>query len=384
MKFRYLIIFLLPIILLSQIQKVDISVKGQASVFTAASAISSLDDFPSTIRYIPEITLQTKINDRLRIGLDAAAQLYTYAMGSEVDESGIEPYRFTVRLDRPEDQLRFGLQKINFGPGQMLRLLQWFDELDPRDPLAVSPGVWATMYRRYFYSGSDLRLWAVYDHQDPMRNYYDFRRSLNILAGAEILPGMSDKPLDIGGRLEMPSGSGTMALSYHSLDPLDNSGGIRENRFALDGRWDPSIGIWFETIMAKTEMPGLSNQLRTGFMLGFDYTFSLGDGLYTSLELQTQYMGIDKNNLDLTGNAGVLTFSYPLGLNDGLSAYFIVFDRPGIENEIEFTPFVGWRHTQGNWMLFCAAYDYPETQFVNESNPSPNGKGMQLYLAYNH
>jgi hypothetical protein len=51
------------------------------------------------------------------------------------------------------------LQKINFGSASMLRPLMWFDQMDPRDPLQLTDGVWGLLGRYYFLNNANI--WLV-------------------------------------------------------------------------------------------------------------------------------------------------------------------------------------------------------------------------------
>ncbi|NQV16073.1 hypothetical protein HQ531_11495 [bacterium] len=148
---------------LAQPQSFSTDVKGQASLVHSSSIESSFTESPTTLRYIPQIRGDYEMNHKGRLGVDAALNLYNFSLGDSLVDMEGEFYRLTLRYDSPNSQIRFGLQKINFGPARMLRVLQWFDEVDQRDPLALSPGVWAAMGRYFFDNGVDLRIWTMAD-----------------------------------------------------------------------------------------------------------------------------------------------------------------------------------------------------------------------------
>ena len=60
-----------------------------------------------------------------------------------------------------------GLQKINFGSATMLRPLMWFDQVDPRDPLQLTDGVWGVLGRYYFLNNANIWLWGLYGNKNP-------------------------------------------------------------------------------------------------------------------------------------------------------------------------------------------------------------------------
>ncbi|MFO7659429.1 MAG: hypothetical protein R6V77_00785, partial [Candidatus Cloacimonadaceae bacterium] len=58
-------------------------------------------------------------------------------------------YRLWVKAGTPQLEARLGLQRLNFGSAQILRPLQWFDNLDPTDILERTEGVQALLVRKY-------------------------------------------------------------------------------------------------------------------------------------------------------------------------------------------------------------------------------------------
>ena len=54
---------------------------------------------------------------------------------------------------------RLGLQKIDFGSALLIRPLQWFNQIDPRDPLRLTNGVYGILFRQYFNDNSNIWLW---------------------------------------------------------------------------------------------------------------------------------------------------------------------------------------------------------------------------------
>ena len=58
-------------------------------------------------------------------------------------------YRCFARLSHQRSAVRVGLQQLNFGPGRILRALQWFDQLDSRDPTQFTLGVYGALLRQY-------------------------------------------------------------------------------------------------------------------------------------------------------------------------------------------------------------------------------------------
>src|SRR5690606_13236953 len=136
----------------------------------------------------------------------------------------LSPYRLWGRYSTNQFETRIGLHKINFGSAMMLRPLMWFDQVDPRDPLQLTNGVWAILSRYYFLNNTNIWFWAVHGSDKP-RTW-------------EISPSNADLP-ELGGRVQTPIKFGEAALSYHfrmadtrHLGTQDSE--VPENRLAFD------------------------------------------------------------------------------------------------------------------------------------------------------
>ncbi len=362
--------FFLPFILFSltllfaEDSRLNFQWKGQASVIHASSFAGSFDKSSTTMRYIPQLRLDYQSSASTRLGFDAAADIYNHSLGDSLVKMDGELYRFTLRYDTPHTQVRVGLQKINFGPARMLRVLQWFDQVDLRDPLALSPGVWAALGRNYFENGANIRLWTMTDAPDPLRDsfYLD-----------------DDWPWDIGGRFEYPIPAGTLGFTLHCLDVSDITV-VRETRAAFDFRLDAIVGIWSETMVSRSEIPSRDIDQLTS-MVGVDYTFGLGNGLYLASELLISYQSKLDGSMPWLVRSLALTGNYTLGLADGLTAYLYAIEtRYG---DIQYIPMLGWLHTSGNWLFYLALYDMPDLA-GGGSIALPTGTGIQVNVALNH
>lgn len=338
--------------------------RGQASLFHASALQGSFSESPTTLRYIPQFRVDYQIDQRKRWGFDGAIDLYNHSIGDSLTRMDVDFYRFTLRYDTPNTQIRVGLQKINFGPARMLRVLQWFDQLDPRDPLALSSGVWAIMGRHYFEGGGNLRIWTMADAPDVTRSYW---------------PAEDSWPWDVGARLEYPIPAGTFGLTVHRLD-VSNVSDVKENRFAGDVRVDAIVGLWSEMMFARIEDPTWVMDAFS-IMAGVDYTFGIGNGLYAALEMATTYQGGSGDEMPWQVRTLALTGNYTLGLSDGLTFYLYALDFPIRDSQI--IPMLGWQHTRGNWLVYVALYNMPELA-SGGGMALPAGNGVQLNIAFNH
>jgi len=356
---------LLPLLLtaLTVVNAQTLECQGQLSLVHART-IQAPHDSPTTLRYIPQLRTDYQLNTNQRLGLDVAVDLYTYYLDVDLADHDLKFYRMTFRYDTPAIQARLGLQKINFGPARMLRVLQWFDQLDPRDPLALSPGVWAALGRYYFQDGANLRLWTLIDAPDRYRDLFHSN---------------ADRPVDAGGRFEYPLSAGTLGLTLHKMD-ITSVSGITESRGALDIRLDAIVGLWSEIMLSRTELPftQLDNLMA---MAGMDYTFSIGNGLYLALELLTSHSGTLSENMPWQLHSLALTGNYALGLADSITGYLYAVQAP--QQDSQYIPMLGWQHTQGNWLFYSALYHRPTTSMAG-TLALPSGTGLQFNIAFNY
>ena len=158
------------------------------------------------IRYIPELSGEYKIGQSYKLDAEVSANAYGSATFWSNDstslDSRLKPYRMWARFSGDRFEIRAGLQKINFGSASMLRPLMWFDQLDPRDPLQLTDGVYALLGKYYFQNNANIWLWGLYGN-DKIR-------------GLEFFPSNKNK-IEYGGRLQYPVLTGELALSAHHL-----------------------------------------------------------------------------------------------------------------------------------------------------------------------
>lgn len=117
---------------------------GQLSAYGSYSPDVDLEVFLGG-RYLPELNLKLPLKNEHQLSFQAAANIYgAYAFhpfDSSWSDGNIKAYRAWGRYTTNHFELRIGLQKIDFGTAMILRPLQWFDEIDPRDPLKFTNGV---------------------------------------------------------------------------------------------------------------------------------------------------------------------------------------------------------------------------------------------------
>ena len=289
-------------------------------------------------------------------------------------DGNVQPYRLWTRYTGQQFEIRAGLQKIDFGSATLLRPLQWFNQIDPRDPLQLTNGVYGLLGRYYFLNNANIWLWSLYGNEETR--------------GFDAVPTYSDVP-EFGGRVQYPTPNGEIALSYHHRTA--NSEGVAgipsferipENRFGLDGKWDVTIGVWLEAsyVHKSKDVDDLTNQAL--LTLGADYTFGIGNGLNVVVEHLAGSFDREPFELANTSHISALSLSYPLGLWDNLTV-FTYHNWPTDDT----TFFLNYEHQFKKFIGYAMAFYNPATQTGIQQNELVNnfaGPGLRLMLVYNH
>ena len=351
---------------------------GQLSVYANYNQNNSLPLFVGG-RYIPTLHYNIKLPNEKLIDFEVSANILgTFASNpfdtSHVDKN-ISAYRAWARYSTSQLEIRIGLQKINFGSASMLRPLMWFDQIDPRDPLKLTNGVWGLLGRYYFLNNANIWLWCLYGN--------DKQRSWDIGATNKNIP-------ELGGRFQFPITKGELGLSYHHRK-VDTRGygenvpafsQIPENRIGIDGKWDLGVGLWFEnTWTNKSKNIGvLTNQEIQN--IGIDNNFDIGNGL--NLIFEQLFVSTGERAFYFTNNIlfSALSLSYPLSLVDNINA-IVYFDE---DNKTAYN-FVNWNHQFKNITFYLMAYWNPKTYLLPQQGDAGNlfsGQGLQIMFVYNH
>lgn len=357
----------------------EVGLRGQVdgSVLLGTPQIRTIQ-----LRYIPSADAHFPSLGSIQTDLELAANLYAR---SDRQTSGIESdaelYRGWLRLSTTQFELRLGLQKINFGPALLLRGLRWFDRLDPRDPLQITEGINAALMRYYWLNNANLWLWSIWPDDEAK--------------GLEFLPTREDQP-EFGGRIQYPFFSGELAFSGHYrqaafpelLQLITNREAFDEQKFALDGKWDPLMGLWFEAVMVRRDLQLPANPIlfkNTWFLtLGTDYTFPISNGLRVTLEQMlirnSDGQVISSQSADLTA----LYMNLPMGLLDALTAVAYV----DWQNQ-RFSQFIGWNRTYDSWSFNANVFWSSENAAVSVINSSAFAansieRGIQIQAVFNH
>ncbi len=339
------------------------------------------NEFPLLIsgRYIPQLNYSIFLKNSQLIDFEYAANSYGNAEFdpfTNSDFSGkIKNYRAWARYSTRQFELRAGLQKINFGSASMLRPLMWFDQVDPRDPLGLTDGVWGILGRYYFLNNANLWLWGLYGNNKPK--------------GWEIA-GTTKNKIELGGRLQMPLTIGEMALSYHqrkadfsAISPeFLNFDDVPESRIGFDTKLDVVVGLWLEgSWVFKDANLGMFKNQET-INMGTDYTFGVGNGLSATFEQLVMSYDEKAFAFNNVTSFSLLNLSYLIGMFDNLSAiiYYNWTDNKAYN-------FITWQKQFNNITLYVMGYWNPEDYQIPTQNTEQTlfaGKGIQLMFVFNH
>jgi hypothetical protein len=329
-------------------------------------------------RFVPDLKLNFPVRDNFKI--DGEVSFNAWGSGifwsddSITNDGKIKPYRIWMRFSGNRFEIRAGLQKINFGSAVMLRPLMWFDRIDPRDPLQITDGVYGLLGRYYFLNNANIWIWALYGNDDPK--------------GWEVVGTCPKKP-ELGGRIQVPLLSGEIAGTYHFRkanlfefdlhDSLKTTGLASENRIGLDGKFDLSVGLWFEGVLSwqKNNAP-----IWQRFMnLGADYTFNLGKGL----TLMTEFFSLSTADKAFSNGDGIsfsaLSLTYPFSIINSFNA-IVFFDW----KNSDLYNFINWSWQFDKWSFYLMGFWNPELFQIYPGMDEVNlfaGKGIQVMSVYN-
>jgi len=356
----------------------SVAFKGQLSAYTHFNGGNDLS-WMIGARYIPQLNFGHRWNEHKLFDLEASANLFVN-VGIEPfvnsDFNGdIKPYRLWARYSTSQFELRAGLQKINFGSASLLRPLMWFDQIDPRDPLKLTDGVWGVLARYYFLNNANIWLWALYGNES--------------LKGWETIITKKNIP-EFGGRLQLPVPKGEAGLSFHHRiadgmtlpDSLMASDNITENRFGIDAKFDMVAGWWIEASLSHYDAVTGSYSNQETINLGVDYTFGVGNGL--TVVYEQLIASVDNNPFEFRNvtTFSLLNITYPIGMFDNLNA-IVYYDWT---NSKAYN-FMTWQRQFNKFTFYMIGYINPKEYNIPSQGKGEMifaGNGIQLMLVLNH
>jgi hypothetical protein len=359
-------------------QKDSVSFDGQLSAWLHINPSSKLPVYAGA-RYIPSVQLRLPLHRETAIDFEASANINGNAGFHLFDSSNytgnLKPYRLWTRYSTPQLEIRLGLQKINFGSATILRPLMWFDQVDPRDPLHLTDGVWGLLTRYYFLNNANLWLWILYGN-DKNKGWESMRSVRNIP--------------EYGGRMQVPLPKGEIALTLHhrTADGRSLSDSalylvkVPENRLGFDVKLDVLIGCWFETSWSnfRNNMGVFTNQHLIN--LGADYTFGLGNGLTVTYEQLLASHDLKAFTFHHHTTFSLMSLSYPLGLFNNLNA-IVYYDWT---NKKAYH-FLNFKKEFTKFSFYMMVYSNPgEYEIPSQSSYEMTyaGTGIQIMAVFNH
>jgi hypothetical protein len=251
----------------------------------------------------------------------------------------------------------------------------WFDQIDPRDPIQFTDGVWGALGRYYFLNNANIWVWGLYGNKNPKG--WEFAKTNN-------------KRPEFGGRVQYPIPRGEAGFSFHHriADTRGLNGQIPafseapETRFGLDARLDLVVGCWVEASWTtnRKDLDEFRNQELIN--VGIDYTFGIGNGLYVVFEQLLASYGESAFSFSENAFLSLISLSYPIGFFDNLGA-IVYFDWT---NKAVYN-FVNWRKQFDKTTLFVMGYWNPKDTNIPTQNSAQNlfsGAGVQVLFIFNH
>ena len=224
----------------------------------------------------------------------------------------------------------------------------------------------ALLARYYLLDNTNLWLWGLLGNDAPK--------------GWELLP-TDDREIEYGGRLQIPAGPGEIAAGYHHRR-ADASALVPEDRYALDGKWDATVGLWFEAVLTHQHSEFLRLPYRRLAVLGVDYTFDLGEGLTVLGEHLVADVSATAFGSGAGSGTSALSARYRWGVMDELG---VIVYRDWRQDD--FYNSVSWRRTYDHWavnLLVFANPDGPALAVGQSRGDLLSGTGAQILVSFNH
>jgi hypothetical protein len=333
-------------------------IKGQywASGLTGNDVPAGQSAYESNLGYIPTLSLSRDLSDFSFIDFEWAYRLGRSYSGDSLVSNHEKNHRLWMRYSLENFEARFGLQKIVFGPSQILRTLSWFDTIDLKDPTNQTKGVNAFRLKWFPNNSLSLWSWAIQNEQDT---------------------------LSFGGRAELSSSIGEFGFTFHS-DPSTTPQQLGQlglmiyephQRFALDIRHDGFIGSWMESAVITSENSNIKMMT-----IGADYTIPISNGLM----IMTESMFINNGETDDQSFTAIMAMM-PMGAVHSL----MLISQFDWEEELTYS-YLRWSATYDKFSLNLLLSQSPNR--TEDSIPLehlPNtvagfGSGIQFMFIYNH
>ena len=358
-------------------QRWDIRGQLTSSINLFKDPIAMNTEIDQRVGYIPTLSIYPEHKYFSRIDFEAAFNLQTnfdgfFGTGENGIDNNNDIHRLWGRYSSNKIELRYGIQKIAFGPGLILRPLRWFDSLDPKDPTGQTNGV--TAVRLKYFGGLGITYWGWFIHPEDSE--------------------ISSR----GGRIEFPIlGLGDLGATYHHRSAYINGltpkrSGISfgfpnagEDRYGLDIRADVVIGLWAERVISNSFDGNLLFESKSRiYMIGGDYTFPIGNGIYFLAEYMKGKVKPKAFFRNVETEISAIMVTYPIGVLDNI---MLIFEYDW-ESERRFN-FVKYSRIYDNFDFnLIIAFNPERDEFSDEelelSGFTQFGNNIQLIIIYNH
>lgn len=353
----------------------SLTIKGQLNSWMAVNPAKQFES-QFGLRYIPTINAATS-GEKLKLDAEFSVNSSGFVDFHKTVEAdaNIKFYRAWMRLSGNQFEIRIGLQKINFGSASLLRPLMWFDQIDPRDPLQLTDGVYGALTRYYFLNNANIWFWVLYGNKN--------------LKGWEQI-NSDEKSPELGGRIQIPTARGELGFSYHhrQLDPKSTTVPIaqftnkNEDKFGIDGKWDMEIGFWIEGVLKHQHVIQPWFAWQQYINTGIDYTFGLGNGL--NLLTECLWAGAADKPFETKQGTwlSAMHLNYPVSLFDNIGA-IVYYDWMNHD----WYRFIQWQRTYDSISFYLMVFWNPDSFNIYQQNQETNlfgGTGGQIMFVFNH
>ena len=250
--------YIFILILISFSMSLEISHKGEliSNVKLSDSVSKKLSLLESSFCFLPTLSILRDVDSYSSFDLEYAFQVKRVFKGSTIILSKDNNYRLWLRYLNEKLEIRIGLQKIIFGPSQILRSLSWFDNYSIKDPTSQTKGVTALRYKYFMNNSFDFTFWLIKEQSNKF---------------------------SLGSRINLSSRVGQWAFTYHrqaentivNVTQIGIANTDSHDRYAIDYRFDGLFGFWFEGVVHD-----LSNKLLPYGTAGIDYTLNIFNGIH--------------------------------------------------------------------------------------------------------
>ena len=329
------------------------------SSLTSNDIPNASSSYESDIGYIPTLSIKKDLSKGDLLDAEWAYYLKKSYNGDSLYNNIQKNHRFWFRYSNEKIEARLGLQRIVFGPAQILRPLSWFDTFDLKDPTGQTNGVESIRLRWSPSNNVSVWSWLINNDMDT---------------------------LSYGGRAEVSSSIGELGFTFH-LDPTNSTQTIGQigfpiygshKRFAIDYRFDGFIGFWNESALLKSQKSQI--YLLT---IGADYTIPVANGILIMTETLFSSNTYENNKTDQ--NYSAIMASLPIGIMH-MAMYITQFD---------------WKQEKSyQYLRWSSIFDSFSFNLILSMNPKRNqynipasglpktlsgfGTGLQFMFIYNH